>query len=133
MAAIVTELRQLAAHSNFVATLDEMFRDRLVCGINDNCRLLAKPNLTFKKDLKLALALVSAERDAADLTSKPPQNPFGSVNVVEKKGSQSFKGSCYRCGRKHSQETLQVQTSRLLQLREDRTHSQSLQENKTRA
>ena len=76
VAAFVAELRQLAAHCNFAATLDEMLRDRLVCGINDNCiqrRLLAKPNLTFKKALELALALESAERDAADLTSKPLQ------------------------------------------------------------
>ena len=108
VAVFMAELRLLAAHCNFAATLDEMLRDRLVCGINDNGtqrRLLAEPNLTFKKALELALALESAERDAGDLTSKLPQNPVASVNVVVKKGSQNFKGSCYRCGGKHSQET----------------------------
>ena len=47
------ELRSLAEHCNFEdAALENMLRDRLVCGIADRAmqqRLLSEPNLTFKK------------------------------------------------------------------------------------
>ena len=41
----------MAEHCNFQATLDDMLRDRLVCGVTDGClqrRLLAEPELTLK-------------------------------------------------------------------------------------
>ena len=47
----VSELRSLAEHCNFGATLDLMLRDRLVCGINDDAiqrRLLAEQNFINK-------------------------------------------------------------------------------------
>ena len=55
----VAELRKLSKHCNFRDTLDDMLRDRLVCGINDQwvqrC-LLAEPTLTFTKAMELAQA-----------------------------------------------------------------------------
>ncbi|XP_064476854.1 uncharacterized protein K02A2.6-like [Ornithodoros turicata] len=46
----VAELRRLSEHCAFGSTLDDMLRDRLVCGLRDESlqrRLLAESNLTF--------------------------------------------------------------------------------------
>ena len=48
----VANLRQMTEFCNFGISLEDMLRDRLVCGIHDiriQRRLLAEPNLTFKK------------------------------------------------------------------------------------
>ena len=50
VATFVSELRRLSEHCGFGESLEEMLRDRLVCGIADGRlqhRLLAEPNLTF--------------------------------------------------------------------------------------
>ena len=50
VAEYVAALRKLAEHCNFGETLDEMLRDRLVCGIANPAvqkRLLTEPELTF--------------------------------------------------------------------------------------
>ena len=47
----ISELRSLAEHCEYGSSLDDMLRDRLVCGINDTQiqrRLLAKKDLTFQ-------------------------------------------------------------------------------------
>ena len=52
VATYLAELRALAQHCNFEATLETMLRDRLVVGVNDvvlQRRLLAEPRLTLKK------------------------------------------------------------------------------------
>ena len=51
IALYVAELRRLAEHCNYGDSLNEMLRDCLVCGVNDNRlqrRLLAEANLMFK-------------------------------------------------------------------------------------
>lgn len=71
VATYVSELRQLAIKCKFGDSLDEMLRDRIVCGVNDSRiqrRLLAEPNLTFTKVLEVAQALELAVT-AALLTS----------------------------------------------------------------
>ena len=48
----VAELRKLSEHCNFGDTLNDLLRDRLVCGISDQRmqrRLLSEPELTFAK------------------------------------------------------------------------------------
>ncbi len=52
----MAELRTLSEHCEFGVSLDEMLRDRLVCGVNEDRiqrRLLAEPVLDLKKALKL--------------------------------------------------------------------------------
>ena len=52
VATYVSKLRELAEFCEFEATLVNMLRDRLVCGINNDAiqrRLLSEPELTFKK------------------------------------------------------------------------------------
>ena len=54
--------------------LDEMLRDRLVCGIADSrvqCRLLAEPDLTLKTALELAQAHEMAEKGTQQLQQWP--------------------------------------------------------------
>ena len=51
----LAELKHLSEDSEFGITLDEMLRDRLVCGVRDiriQRRLLAEPKLTLKRALK---------------------------------------------------------------------------------
>ena len=50
IAMFLAELRHLSEHCEFGITLDEMLRDRLVCGVRDiriQRRLLAEPKLTL--------------------------------------------------------------------------------------
>lgn len=57
------ELRHLTEHCKFGATLSEMLRDRLVCGINNEPiqrRLLSEKELTYDKALEIALSMEAA-------------------------------------------------------------------------
>eukprot|EP00731_Ephydatia_muelleri_P001691 Em0001g1691a len=119
VATFVSELRQLAMRCDFGASLEEMLRDRLVCGIKDEHiqrRLLAEPNLTFKKAQDIAQALESADRNTADLQqqvqaavpvhalkkSQKPKNDRGYSTSTSKDTAPSRSSpTCYRCGGKH--------------------------------
>lgn len=66
----VAELRKLSKYCNLGDTLDDMLRDRLVCGINNQHlqrRLLAEADLTFAKAFDLAQAVKAAEHNAKNL------------------------------------------------------------------
>ena len=73
----VANLRQMTEFCDFGISLEDMLRDRLVCGIHDiriqRC-LLAEPNLTFKKALELAIALETVDRDTKDLQDQNSQS-----------------------------------------------------------
>ena len=61
VAAFVAELRAGAEFCNFGTSLEEMMRDRLVCGISDEQiqhRLLSKNKLTLTKALELAVTAI---------------------------------------------------------------------------
>ena len=112
----VAELRKLTEYCEYGDTLEEMLRDRLVCGINERKiqqRLLSERNLTFKKAFEIALAMEMAEENVNDLTTRldntvsvvrvqghstdnKHRNNHNSSNVKE----HSF--NCYRCGGKHT-------------------------------
>ena len=69
VAKFITELKRLTEYCEFGDRLDEMMRDRLVCGINEERwqkRLLAEPNLTYKKAIDIAQALETAEKNVKD-------------------------------------------------------------------
>ncbi len=70
IAQYVAALRQLSEYCQYGDTLAEMFRDRLVCGINHEGiqrKILLTKDLTFDKAYQLALAVEAAERDTKDL------------------------------------------------------------------
>ena len=102
----VSELKKLSEHCNFQDSLNDMLRDRLVCGVNDarlQRRLLAEPDLTFGKAMELALALEAAERNAKDIV-KPGAAAINMVHKQVRPGGAACSPvtPCFRCGNKHS-------------------------------
>ena len=66
----VAELRELSEKCKFGDQLEDMLRDRLVCGVDDPViqkRLLQEKTLQFKKAFELAQALEAAAKNTADL------------------------------------------------------------------
>ena len=87
-----------------------MLRDRLVCGVRDKRlqqRLLAEPDLSYKKAMELATAAEAAQRNARDLQTKPPQLKADAVLTLNrpakphKTAGQPSSTKCYRCGGQH--------------------------------
>ena len=66
----MTELKRLGEHSEFGDKLNEVVRDRLVCGVKDiriQNRLLQESKLTNDKAFELAQSVEVAAKNAADL------------------------------------------------------------------
>ena len=67
----LARLRQLSRDCNFGSMLDEMIRDRLVCGISSEyiqSRLLAESDLSLQKATTMAVALQTAGQNQQELT-----------------------------------------------------------------
>ncbi|KAL0160115.1 hypothetical protein M9458_043840, partial [Cirrhinus mrigala] len=100
----VAELRRLAQSCNYGATLEQMLRDRIVCGINDDRiqrLLLAEADLTFDTALKIALSVEAANQNIQDL-QKPSslvchKVKNSSMPTRSKKEYRPNSGQCYRC------------------------------------
>ena len=87
--------RRLSEHCNFGDALQDMLRDRLVCGVHDQRtqrRLLAEPDLTLQKAFEVAQAIESAESQVKELQQpgraevhavKPPHLPFRTTARAE--------------------------------------------------
>ena len=121
IATYVAELRKIAEHCQFGAVLNDMLRDRLVCGTVHKAiqrRLLAEPLLTFDKAIETALAAEAADKDSLRLTgatkdkdqttpdqeapaSRTPVNKVGDQKPYRNKSPPAAAGKCYRCGRGH--------------------------------
>ncbi len=95
VAAFVAELRQLSEFCEFGDSLEDMLRDRLVCGIASSSiqrRLLSETELTLVKALDLAQAIESADKMSGtckDSDRYPAQqrvtvatSPLGFLNLV---------------------------------------------------
>ena len=77
----------LTEHCEFGETLDEMLRDRCVCGVRDIRilrRLLAEPKLTLKRALDLALAIEAADKDASEIQQGDSQEGGTSLKKFDK-------------------------------------------------
>ena len=101
VATFVAELRHLTEHCEFGDSMEDMLRDRLVCGVNDSRiqrRLLSEPSLTFKKTLELARAFESAEKNARDL--QVMRSGGAALPVLQLRTKQE--DPCYHCGGKHA-------------------------------
>ena len=83
IADFVAQLRKLSEHCGFGDTLDDMLRDRIVCGCRDNrlqCKLLAsETGLNFAKAFAQAKAMEAAEREAKDLQTTPSSSQVHSL------------------------------------------------------
>ncbi len=104
VADFLAQMRSLAQHCNYGASLDTMLRDRLVCGINEDSiqkRLLAEPNLTYKKAVELARGLETADRNAQLLKNNHTIKRDPSANQFRQEWSRSAssntKESARRC------------------------------------
>ena len=111
----IAQLRKLSEYCEFGNTLQDMLRDRLVCGCKDQrlqCKLLAEPELTFDKAFKIAKAMEAAEKEAKDLQETPStavhqlgratatkRNPRRTPNLAPPNPQKATE--CYRCGGKH--------------------------------
>ena len=101
VATFVAELKRLAEHCAYADALNEMLRDRLVVGINDSRiqrRLLAEPELTYKKAFELALAAEAADKNAKDLQGHRSESLHA---LQDSRKQQPQKLTCYRCGGNH--------------------------------
>ena len=108
VADFVAGLRRLAADCNFGPALDDMLRDRLVSGVNNDRiqrRLLAESGaLDLTKTLELAVAVERATHDAARLQSTQLRST-DQVHWVRQgqrgraRGKDDEEGRhCFRCG-----------------------------------
>ena len=102
----IAALRELALLCKFGTRdlLEEMLRDRLVCGVNHQGiqrKLLSEGDLTYESALKLAQTIEASERDSKKLGSG--ENPKNDVFYTPSDPTHRPKGniSCYRCGGAH--------------------------------
>ena len=106
VSAFVAGLRWRSEHCKFEATLDDMLRDRLVCGVQDKrlqqC-LLAEENLTFKIAMEVSQAVEAAERNARDLQARqtPKTETVLALNKPRAANLPVSAAKCYRCGGPH--------------------------------
>ena len=85
IATFVAALQELSEFCNFGTTLDQMLRDRLVCGVNHEAiqrKLLSEKNLTFEKAYALAQSIETAERDTANLKSKKGRHSTSELHCI---------------------------------------------------
>ena len=105
IAEFVAELRRLSEHCKFGDTLDDMLRDRVVCGIRDvrlQRRLLAESELTFKKAFEICQATELAHKNAQNLQSTQSSQKSATMPIMALQSrpggkKQSKGGVCYRC------------------------------------
>ena len=96
----LAELRKLTEHCAYGTTIDEMIRDRLVCGVGDKKiqqKLLSEgADLTLDRAAKIAIAMETAGKDSQEMQHQ------GSSFSVDKLQEGTYTKDCYRCGGKHN-------------------------------
>ena len=128
VADFVASLRSLTVHCNYGQQLDEMLRDRLVCGIRDDNihrRLLSEHKLDLKRTIVISQGIETAKANLRDLkrTQAARAESQGDVHKFESTSSspnssagrtpapQLNRKACYRCGSAHSPETCRLKNS----------------------
>jgi len=83
--------------------MNDMLKDRLVCGINDEkmqLKLLAgKATLTFENAMELARTMEAASKNAMGLGARIA-GTSATVNAM-KQSSSATQGKCFSCGANH--------------------------------
>ena len=107
VATYIAELKRLAEDCKFGEFLEQMLRDRIVCGINDpriQRRLLAERELTYKSAFELAQSMETADQNTNDLQTSPrsePRSRQDNFHYMPRAGTQLSHFVCYRCGSNH--------------------------------
>ena len=96
------ELRKLSEHCEYGETLDDMLRDRLVCGLKNvkiQQKLLSETTLTLDHAFKIANAIERAEKDSLHIQTEPKDNVLHTVrrDFSTNKNRNFKKLSCFRC------------------------------------
>ena len=107
----VAELRRLSTHCQFGSYLEEVLRDRFVCGLRNEPmvkRLLTEADLTFKRAVEIAQGMEAAAENARKLQSPTSSStndhtqsaPSGQRDVckIYTSGQTDTTRRCYRCG-----------------------------------
>ena len=100
----LAQLRSMSEFCEFNDSLNDMIRDRFVCGISDSAiqkRLLAETNLTLENAISIALASESATRNVVDLQSSASNRP-NDVNLMSHAKFNNGKKSYTRDVTKHN-------------------------------
>ncbi len=87
VASFIAELRRLTEHCGFGPVLDDMMRDRLVCGTNDDriqrhLLMEADDKLMLEKAVELATSMATAAKDVAELQQTGVEGPIHKVQPV---------------------------------------------------
>ena len=91
------ELKRLARNCKFEDKLNDMLRDRIVCGIGDTAmqrKMLMKEDLKYEDAVKIAVGSETSMKQAGEMGVKVKQEP-GSVNKLDE---EPRKRMCNRCG-----------------------------------
>ena len=97
----MSELKSLARFYKFGSSLEDMLRDWILCGINDDTiqkRLLAEVNLTYTKALEFVQGLETAAAARRQLVRihQPGNVQREAYKVTPERKAEL---SCYRCGK----------------------------------
>ena len=91
----VAALRKLAEHCEFGDVLNDILRDRLVCGLRNEAaqkRLLTESTLTLEKAINISVTMEMASKEAQQL------NATGRVHQLVSDKTY-VQGPCFRCGK----------------------------------
>ena len=106
IAMYVAALKKLSTECEYGDSLNEMIRDRLVCGVNDGRiqrRLLAEPDLTFKKAMDIAQAMEAADKNVREIQGSAAQGQY--VHALRKGYDKpQYAKECRHCGKRNHKE-----------------------------
>lgn len=121
IATFVAALRHLAIHCEFGETLNDMLRDRLICGVNDiqiQRRLLSESKADFARVLEVAQSIETADKDTQQLQERQAtaltETTVHAVRDSHKPQGGETKPSCvncYRCGGQHLARSCRFKTA----------------------
>lgn len=110
ISAFIAELRKLSVHCNFGDQLENMLRDRIVCGVQDPAlqrQLLLETALTFKSAEERAMVAETAALNASILRMgiSGPQEVHRTTHTPDMKkdmgATMEAIKRCFRCGALH--------------------------------
>ena len=107
ISAYLANLKKLLLYCEFRTHLNDMLRDRLLCGLHNELiqkRLLSEPDLSLAKASEIALEMEVAAKEPLELQGNI--NKESEVNKINKDSERVPKGKddvksksqCYQCG-----------------------------------
>ena len=103
----MTELKRLSEHCDFRVTLEDMIRERLVCGVRSpkiQQRFWAETEFCFDRALKIAFAMERAEKNSCNIEGLSALEKMEELNKVQEKRDKfeemcrNKSQDCFHCG-----------------------------------